>query len=388
MVNKIFIINNKYFDEFILDFTKNLILDTYSFDLIDKNHIKIKWDNEEEEILYTEDSYLYFLDKSRIEYIKKIFLFHDEWADQAIINLETEKIIRIGSKDERGWIKMDNNKCEMSIKWKKWEEEKFYKRDEYSYYKESYLNELNEKKSLNYKKNYVFIHICCIENWKEIYEDIINNIKTSGLYNHCEKIYLCIVGEIKDYFYIDKKINILYNDNNSEHYEIKTINMIKKICSLTHNDINILYLHTKGVRKAGNNDCTISWRKMMEYFLIDKWKDCLEHLNYYDTLGSNCINTFDKDDIMVSVNGNHNYHYSGNFWWSKKSHIDKLAYLPEDLSDKSIYTRCRAENWILSKYPDMNAGILFQDITNIHPYHRYVFDYYKKLDFIVKKIIF
>jgi hypothetical protein len=64
MANKIFIINNKYFDEFILDFTKNLILDTYSFDLIDKNHIKIKWDNEEEEILYTEDSYLYFLDKS------------------------------------------------------------------------------------------------------------------------------------------------------------------------------------------------------------------------------------------------------------------------------------------------------------------------------------
>jgi Ni2+-binding GTPase involved in maturation of urease and hydrogenase len=37
---------------------------------------------------------------------------------------------------------------------------------------------------------------------------------------------------------------------------------------------------------------------------------------------------------------------------------------------------------------DKNAkiGIIFNDFTNPHPYHRYVFDYYKKIYFSVKPL--
>ena len=124
----------------------------------------------------------------------------------------------------------------------------------------------------------------------------------------------------------------------------------------------------------------------MTYFLIEKHNECLNYLKYYDTLGNNIVNLFCEDSKLNAVNENHNIHYSGNFWWSKKSYINKLNYLELDMSKQSIKTRYKAENWICSKYPDALIGIIFQDDTNTHPYHRYVFDYYKKFNFNVKKL--
>jgi len=54
------------------------------------------------------------------------------------------------------------------------------------------------------------------------------------------------------------------------------------------------------------------------------------------------------------------------------------------MSDESIKSRYKAENWICSKYPDVKLGVIFQDDTNTHPYHRYVFDYYKMMKFNIK----
>ena len=124
---------------------------------------------------------------------------------------------------------------------------------------------------------------------------------------------------------------------------------------------------------------------MMEYFLINRFNECLNGLSLYDTLGNNIINGRCVDSIYANINPNHNLHYSGNFWWSKKSYIDKLDYIPVNLSKSCDLTRFKAENWILSNYPNMNIGVIFQDNTNTHPYFRYVFDYYKDMIFHIKK---
>lgn len=404
-MNKIFIFNNIYFDEFYLNFKDNILYLTnnntdnlnYRFEILNKNQLKVFW-NDFEEILYTEDSYLYFLDKEKIKIIKKIYLYHPEWNDQCIMNYDTNRISRINVKNEKGTFEYKNDK--LIINWDKWNYEVFEFFDEYTFYKLDYLKNIesfkNKEKNFNNKNNYIFIHVCCLENWKEIFEDMIKNIKDSGLYNNTTKIFLGILGDLnnENYFinnFLDNngKFQILYIDENICNYEILTINCIKDFCNdscYNDNDANILYIHTKGVRKAGNNDCTISWRKMMEYHLIEKYENCLSYLEYYDTIGSNIINTFDNDDKIVSVNGTHNYHYSGNFWWSKKSYIKNLSYLDIDLSNISILTRCKAENWICSNYPNAKLGIIFNDFTNTHPYHRYVFDYYKKIYFSVKPL--
>ena len=403
-MNNIFIFNNIYFDEFILDFKNNVLYlinnNTekiyYKFEIFNKNELKIYWIGFEE-ILYTEDSYLYFLDKEKIKIIKKVYLYHPEWSDQCIMNYDTNRISRINIKNEYGSFEYKNDK--LIINWDKWNYEVFEFFDEYTFYKLDYLKNIesikNKEDDFNNINNYIFIHVCCLENWKYIFEDMIKNIKDSGLYNNTKKIFLGILGCFSNESYFiynfldnDKKFQILYINENIFNYEILTINCIKDFCNDNNNsdEANILYIHTKGVRKAGNNDCTISWRKMMEYHLIENYEKCLSYLGKYDVIGSNIINSFDKDDKIVSVNGNHNYHYSGNFWWSKKSYIKNLPHLDIDLTNTSILTRCKAENWICSNYPNAKLGIIFNDFTNTHPYHRYVFDYYKKIYFSVKPL--
>ena len=236
---------------------------------------------------------------------------------------------------------------------------------------------------------YIFIHICTIENWKEIFEDQIKYLKISGLYEESTYIYIGILGDLDlSYFSSYPKLTILYYDINVELYEIPMINHIANISKKSSVEINILYIHTKGVRRAGNDKVIWSWRKMMEYFLIINYKLCIENLEYYDTLGCNAIDELCEniDNVVVNKDKNHTYHYSGNFWWSKKSYIEKLPFLQIDMSDKAFITRYKAENWILSEYPNGKFGILFQDDTNIHPYHRYVFEYYKDLKIIITKL--
>ena len=385
-MNKIYIINNTINIEIILNFGNNTFeYDSikYVFNFIENNELLIEW-SDFNEIFYTDDSYIYVSNLTMKKDFKKIFLVHNEWNDQAIINFEKMTLERIEFKNEFGPIRIDDNN--LYINWINWGEEKYIKRDEYTYVQEEYIYE-KELSVINDIPIYIFIHICILEDWREIFWDQINTIKESGLYEIVEKINLGIVGNIenlRDDIFNDNKFNILYIDSRVTLYESHTINFIKSFCDNIDKEVYILYIHTKGTRNAGNKEVTKSWRNMMEYFLINKYNDCLKYLDIFDTLGNNIINTYCFDKNEIAINKDHTFHYSGNFWWSKKSYIDKLNYIELDLTKKSINTRYRAENWILSNYPNMKIGSLFQDCTNIHPYHRYVFDYYKDMKIIIK----
>jgi len=332
---------------------------------------------------YTEDSLLYLPLKLKNIYKKK-FLIHHEWNDQIILNYYNKNLFRIEKNQEISSFEDKNNK--IIIYWNNINKETFFKIDNYSY-ASSYIYNIYQQSLLKVKSIflpiYIFMHVCCIENWKEIYLDQINTIKQSGLYEKVDSIYVGILGEFDKNDFEDSKIKILYTDYRTNFYEIKTINYMKGFLESSEiKDAYILYIHTKGVRNAGNKETIKSWRKMMEYFLIECHEKCLTFLEDYDTLGCNVIN---KGDIRV--NKDHAYHYSGNFWWSKKSYIKNLPYLDIELSQKSVQLRFRGENWILSAYPNTKVGVLFQDNTNIHPYNKYVFDYYKEMKFFVKNLL-
>ena len=405
-MNNIYIVNNFFNIEIELFFKNNTFIiydlhndlelkDEHTFDLIDTDKIILYWNKIDETIIsetyYTKDSYIYYNNENIANNFKKIFMIHKEWNDQAVINFEKNKIVRIKHKDQFGTFKFEDNK--LIINWNHWGEEIYYKYDNYNYYQENYDIENNKTIINDNIKIHIFMHITLMEEWLTIFNDQINKIKESGLYDKVEKIHLGILGNLKIFIestvFNDPKFNILYIDSKVELYEIHTINHLKNLCNKIENvdnELYILYIHTKGVRNAGNKDVTNSWRSMMEYFLIEKHNECLNYLEYYDCIGNNLVNLYCNDKSNSYVNENHSYHYSGNFWWSKKSYIDKLDYLPLDMSEKSIKTRYKAENWICSKYPDAKLGVIFQDDTNTHPYHRYVFDYYKMMKFNIKTI--
>jgi len=393
-MNNICIINENNINKISLNFKNNTFEKDniiYNFDLINKDKISIyDLNKENNEIFYTEDSYLYFSDLENKNNFKKIFLINNNWNDQAIININELTLNRINHTDQYGKFIFDG--IILLIDWNFWGIEKYNKIDNYSYIVENYKYNFDNFINISYTNIpiHIFIHICAIEDWKEIFLKLINNIKNSGLYDITEKIHLGILGNIEilsDDIFKDDKFNILYIDSRLSLYEINTINFIKYFCNKIDYEINILYIHTKGVRRAGNKKVTNSWVNMMSYFLINKYDYCLKYLSKFDCIGNNSVNLncYNKDEICV--NKEHTYHYSGNFWWSKKSYIDKLDYLHVDLSNNSINTRYKAENWILSQYPEANIGILFQDDTNTHPYHRYVFNYYKDLEIVIKKLL-
>lgn len=167
--------------------------------------------------------------------------------------------------------------------------------------------------------NYIYIHVCCINNWKDVLNNLYFNIKSSGLYEVVSRIKFSVLcnpeskTETELYFsnflLLDAKIELLEIACNISLYETHTINLLHKHATESEEDFNVLYLHTKGVTRTGVN--VADWIKYMIYFNINQYQTCIDRLAHHDAVGVNLI-TIPK------------LHYSGNFWWSKSSYIRKL----------------------------------------------------------------
>jgi len=156
---------------------------------------------------------------------------------------------------------------------------------------------------------YVYIHVCCINNWKQIFDKLISDIKDSGLYEKVSKIRIGILGDVSQGLPEDPKFEILHVSSNMNLYEQSTINLLYRD-SLTE-DFNVLYLHTKGVKHNNKNPCVTDWVRYMSYFNIYKHDLCLQMLENHDAVGVNLNST--------------PIHFSGNFWWSTSRHIRGLG---------------------------------------------------------------
>ena len=160
-------------------------------------------------------------------------------------------------------------------------------------------------------KIYIYLHICCIHNWEEVFTKLLNDIKRSGLYDKIEKIRCAVLTEkgVSDELFQDPKIELLGVHRNLNLYEQATLHPLYEHAQ--QEEFYVLYLHTKGVRHNNTNPCIIDWVNYLSYFNIEKHETCIQGLETHDTVGVNLQN-----DPCV--------HYSGNFWWSKSSHIRTL----------------------------------------------------------------
>jgi GR25 family glycosyltransferase involved in LPS biosynthesis len=157
-----------------------------------------------------------------------------------------------------------------------------------------------------------YIHVCQKGEWKRSFKMLIDCIKQSKLYENTKIIRLGVVNDdgvlINDEILNDSKFEIVYVGL-SEEYERPTLLHMRKKCEEDKNTY-YYYLHTKGITHFGNpnEQQIIDWINLMLYWNIEKWELAVEKLKKYDTYGCNDVG----------------YHYSGNFWWAKNSHIKKL----------------------------------------------------------------
>lgn len=162
-------------------------------------------------------------------------------------------------------------------------------------------------------KIYGFYHICTMGKWKEIVEDQISTLINFCLYDASEKIYVTIVGNQRDEINLPTKCEIISSTLDASKCERTILNHMYDFAQIVTEKTLFWYIHAKGVTHSYKPTWSFSqdWRKLMEYFLITNYKDCIIKLNEYDTCG-------------VNLHLNPLLHYSGNFFWATSDYVKSL----------------------------------------------------------------
>lgn len=175
-------------------------------------------------------------------------------------------------------------------------------------------------------KNYIFYQCTPLNDYKERFQKTFEKIKKYGLLNKIDKFFFYLNGESEENFKIDEKIKII--QTNKHPNESRTINELKSFCANNLNS-NILYIHSKGVTKSPEFIPQVNaWVDLMEFFLIEKYENCIRDLMQFDAVG-----TLIRETPKL--------HFSGNFWWAKASYLNYL--------DKCADEYHAPEMWHLSK---------------------------------------
>lgn len=180
-----------------------------------------------------------------------------------------------------------------------------------------------------------FYHVSMMNHWREVVREQMNLIVQSGLHNKVNRIYIGAVGskemlrELVDMIKGTKFVVAAYSDN-LQAYEYPTINLVKQY-SKTHENYDCFYIHTKGVSQPAHREGGDYWRQFMNYFNLEKWRDCKDGLLENELAGCGW-----RDESIF------NRHYSGNFWWARGEYIKSLP----DIDTLNQEDRFQAEFWI------------------------------------------
>ena len=181
-----------------------------------------------------------------------------------------------------------------------------------------YLNKYTYRTTVYDTPIFVYYHLCCIANWRNIFSRMMFKLKNSGLYAVIKEIRITVLGT--DYnpcdpLFSDPKITIQFYSPDTSLYERPALNRLIED-SNNEPEFYVLYMHSKGVKHCGD--------KILEPNVYD-WCEYMFHFNVYKYL--TCIAELNNGANAVGCNLQERgapLHYSGNFWWSKSSHIRHL----------------------------------------------------------------
>ena len=213
------------------------------------------------------------------------------------------------------------------------------------------------------------VYQCCdLPGGKSQSAEQINRVLKSDLVNNAD-IFLSLNGNLTAFLDLVllvepySNIRICHTSERRDLMEYPALNLLKELADSATEEEYIMYFHLKGVTH-GNHQGIHDWRKYMEYWTIDKWRDNIAKLDDgYDTCGTNYIY---KPFIGVDQRVRTWPHYSGGFWWARSSYIKRLDPLPHPDSyvtgttskltgyeiDSRKYFRFDHEAWVASGNPN------------------------------------
>jgi hypothetical protein len=184
--------------------------------------------------------------------------------------------------------------------------------------------------------------------WMEMMVEQCRLLITTGLYQAADKLYIGVIestdrdpkhgrewlgnfwkaSSSKEEAKTPSKVEIVFYPDNKE--EANTMKWVRDYAKKNPGDY-VLYFHTKGISKYSL--ATEDWRRYMEYFNIENWRDCVQKLNE----GYDCCGVMWNSHTPIGTHP----HFSGTFWWASTDYINTLN--PEYLE---LEWRFYREFWI------------------------------------------
>jgi hypothetical protein len=206
----------------------------------------------------------------------------------------------------------------------------------------------------------IYFHIALTPNWEASFNKVNDHLLHSGILKYCQNIIYSVNGDIGLFKNPPSNVVFLASNDYTKEFEFPTINILKNDCS--HDDnLKCLYIHTKGASSETITKPIEDWIDVMSHFTIHNYENCLNLLNKYDSVG-------------VDYHTEPFKHFSGNFFWTKASHVNTLPYLRWEnwrkyasLGDE----RHAAEAWVCK--PEGKYYSLHE--TGIPVYERHLHEY-------------
>jgi hypothetical protein len=174
-------------------------------------------------------------------------------------------------------------------------------------------------------------HIAIMNNWREVVAEQTARMIESGLLERTNQVLIGVVGGKLNQGDLRRDLarkSTIVCSPNLKDYEFLTLRVLQNH-SINHN-FKAWYVHTKGVSREPNQLVT-NWRRLMEYFIIDRFNVCITELDSCDACGVNIITKYHPGRF-----------FAGNFWWSNSRHLSKLP----QIGSLELSCRFLAEHWI------------------------------------------
>lgn len=236
------------------------------------------------------------------------------------------------------------------------------------------------------------VHLTDDTSWSYIFLDQFREGLNSGLFDILDELYISANGnndEIKkitgivNYLQTLVKTRIItkltFKENKDleffNHQNVITEDVTLKLlwdkCNEESENFHVLYFHTKGstaiwryLNEDRHSEFTnyYFWRKQIDWAVLEKYKECIKHLDNYDAVGTN-ISLWPLP------------HFAGSGWWSNSSFIKTLPNPAEDFwwhqaseiipELKNIEKRVKAEMWLGIGNARFNS--LYRDDNKVLP---------------------
>ena len=167
----------------------------------------------------------------------------------------------------------------------------------------------------------IIYHSYCVNDFASILMNKLKKLRMSGLTDACDNFYILTSKaqeRHKEFFEelqeFNPKIKIIHLTNTPIGNECDTFNWMRENFE-DFEERAIYYCHSKGVsyKDYALRARVENWVRYLDLYNLHHWKTHLRNLETYDTSG--CFMIQDPP------------HYSGNFWWTKTSHLKRLPLL-------------------------------------------------------------